>query len=221
MTDRVIKVKNEDDFLRQSGVMFLDLLRETASHPHGSEGSRKDWAVVARWIGHSSGELTAEQSDKLERAWIAYLAIGVAPSADLQEGFSMFAQQLAGADMRDRPPTEVMDVFDRLMASDAEIKAKRAADMKRTKAELRPLLDSLYKKRRPSWWRRQPPIVRHWAFGSLLWACVVSIGTLFFDPLNVGGWGYMRDEEIIRFWLIVVVPVAAGAAYYVYRKWVR
>ena len=221
MAGRVITISNDTDFLRQSGPIFVEDLRTDAGLPSASDAVRRDWSIIANWLDHSTGDWTSVQRSKVEKAWIAYLSIGLAPSYELQPGFAMFAEQLKGTDKADRAPTEVMDVFDRLLASEADIERKRAADMKAAKAELQPMLDKLNKKRRPRWWRRQTPMVRRWIFGAVVWAGLMAVFFGFFDPFDTGGWDRMDDDEMMRFYLIVFAPVAAGAVYYAYRKWVR
>lgn len=222
MVERVIRVTDDPaDFHRQSGLVFLEILKEEAGQPDASDGMRRDWEIVARWLEHRSGSFTPVQSKRLEAAWTAYLSIGHAPSVALQKDFKMFAEQLAGTDKRDRPPAEIMDVFDRLLATDEEIRTKRAADWKQTEAEFRPLVDNLRGKPRPGWWRRQTPLVRNWLFGSLVWATLILVTALFFDPFGAGGWDRMNDEELVRLWLILLAPLGVGFTFYAYRKWVR
>lgn len=218
--ERVISISSETDFLRQSGAVFVDNLRLDAARHDAPEAVRRDWTIIAKWLDHSTGDLSLDQHRRIERAWLAYLAIGAAPSHKLQPAFSMFAGQLVGTDKADRAPTAVMDVFDRLIASDADIERKRAADMNATKAQLQPLLDRLNHDRRPRWWRRQSGLVRRWIFAAVLWALLMFVVFRFFDPFDVGGWDRLDDEEMVQFALIVLAPVAAGAAFYIYRRWV-
>ena len=222
MGARTILVSGDpSDFHRQSGLIFLDDLRSDASRADAPDAVKRDWAVIAAWIEHTSGNLTSAQAKKLEAAWTAYLAIGLAPSAALQDIFTSCADELAGSDKRDRAPAEVMDVFDRLLATDEEIRAKRAADLARTEDQFRPLLNKFPGHRRVGWWRRQSPLARTWIFGTVVWATVVLVAALFFDPFDVGGWDRMNDEEFIRLLLIITAPAGAGAVYYIYQRWVR
>lgn len=221
MAGKIINVTDEASILRSSGMMFLGELRRDGTRPYAPEPVSNDWRLVADWLGHSAGELSAPQSDKLERAWTAYLAIGVAPSAELQSAFSHFSEQLADLPKSDRAPTEVMDVFDRLLATDDKIKAKRTADWRAEKERLRPVLAKLNGEKRPSWWRRQPPLARNWIFGAAVWASFMFVYAFFFDAFDTGGWDYMDDKATIRFVIIVLAPVSAGAAFYAYHRWVR
>jgi nitroreductase len=221
MAGKTINVTDEASLLKSSGMKFLGELRQDGARPDAPESMRNDWGVVAGWLGHSAGELSAFQSDKLERAWVAYLAIGLAPSFELQSAFSHYSEQFSDVPKSDRAPTEVMNVFDRLLATDDKIKAKRAADWKAEEERFRPLFAKLKGEKQPSWWRRQPPLVRNWIFSAAVWAVFMFVYAFFFDAFDTGGWYYMDDDETMRFVLIVLAPVGAGAVFYAYRRWVR
>ncbi len=201
--------------------MILKELQSDASCSSASNEIRHDWAVVADWIDYQSGDLTLAQSQKLAKAWTAYLAIGVAPSAVLQSTFSHFSEQSGEEDKKDRGPTNIMDVFDRLLADDEKITAKRAADLKIEQERLRPIVDELNRRRQPSWRRRQPPFVRNCIFLSIVWATFIFLYALFFDPFDTGGWSHMDEAETTQFALIVLAPVGVSIVLYAYRRWVR
>ena len=220
MAGRTIAFQDEADFLVQSGLTFLDELKSEGTRPGAPEGIRRDWETVANWIGYSSGNLTTEQTHKLEQGWAAYLAIGLAPSLELQSAFSLFSEQIGEIDKAHRAPTEIMDIFDRLLATDDKIRAKRAIDRQEELARLRPLFDGI-KSGRQSWWRRQSQGFRKWAFCSIVWAAFIFIYARFFDPFDTGGWRYMSESENTQFLLLLFAPVAAGTALYVYNRWVK
>ena len=71
MAGKTINVTDEASLLKSSGMKFLGELRQDGARPDAPESMRNDWGVVAGWLGHSAGELSAFQSDKLERAWVA------------------------------------------------------------------------------------------------------------------------------------------------------
>lgn len=221
MAGKTINFTDEADLLRQSGMMFLSELRAVGSSPEAPEGMRKDWTIVAEWLEHTSGDLTSQQSEKLEKAWIAYLAIGLAPSVELQSAFQHYSEQFPDQNKADRAPTAVMNVFDRLLATDAQIKLKRTSDLKAVEERFRPHFDKLRTEAKSSWWRQQPPMVRNWIFGATVWAAFMLVYAFFFDPFDVGGWKYMDDLETTQLALIALAPVAAGVVAFVYRKWVR
>ena len=218
---RVITISNDTDFLRQIGPHFVDELRADASDSAAPDQLKRDWSTLANWLGYNVGDLTTVQRHKVEKAWMAYLSAGLAPSLEMQSAFSSYKELLKSIDIADRAPTEVMDVFDRLLATDTQIEKKRAADIKELKAQLEPLFDKPNRQRPEPWWWRQSPLVRRWIFASAVWAALMFVYFGFFDPFDTGGWDRANDEEKIRFYLIVLAPVAAGTVYYAYRKWVR
>jgi hypothetical protein len=218
---KTIKFSDEASFLSESGKMFLGELQLDGSNPDAPEGVRRDWEIVAKWLGHTSGELSSESFDRLGKAWNAYLAIGLAPSAELQTAFDLFAKQVSDVPKGDRAPTEVMNVFDRLLATDEAIKAKRAADLEVERERFRPIFAGLKGENQQSWWRRQPPIVRNWLFASGVWMVLMFLYAMFFDPFDTGGWTNMSDDETLQFTLILFVPMGAGALFYIYQKWVK
>src|SRR3546814_3971671 len=119
-------------------MMFLSELRADGSSTDAPEGMRKDWTIVAEWLEHTAGDLTSQQFEKLEKAWIAYLAIGLAPSVELQSAFQHYSEQFPDQNKADRAPTAVMNVFDRLLATDAQIKLKRTSALKAVEERFRP-----------------------------------------------------------------------------------
>ena len=127
-----ITVGKESDFLMDSGIAFIDDLKMDSEHGDAPSSLVDDWKIIEKWLGCAGRQLTKEDNEKIGKAWRAYLAVGVAPSDKLQPVFTSFSNQYQReglAYVADKPPTEVMDVFDRLLATDAEIKKKRARDI--------------------------------------------------------------------------------------------
>lgn len=218
--------RGESDLIRQSGTVFIRELLSDGLQPDIPPQLREDRLTIADWLGYNVGELTTPQSQKLEKAWNAYLAIGLAPSMELQTAFDHYGRTIQDVDKADRAPPEVMRVFDRLLATDEQIKIKRSADLQNLETRFRPHFDKLRPKAKGSWWRRQPPIVRNWVFASAVWVALVAIYAYFFDPFDVGGWDRLTSlssysDELGQLYLIMLVPVGAGAVTYAYRRWVR
>ena len=201
--------------------MFLSELERDGSGPDAPEAIRRDWQTVANWLEHTTGELSGQNSGKLGKAWNAYLAIGVAPSFKLQSTFDLLAGQVGKVPTRDRAPTAVMNVFDRLLATDIEIKAKRESDWRAEKERFRAMFEKLKDDKRANWWRRQPWILRSWVFGSGVWMTFAILCTVFFDPFDVGGWEYMSDDETTQLALILLAPIGAAAVFFAYCRWVK
>lgn len=210
-------------FIAQSGVYFIRVLLDMARRPEASASIRADAKIIMEWIGYSSGDLTLDQCEKISRGWKAYIAIGLAPSEKLQSAFTQFRATLPIVTTQDRPTEQVMDAFDRMLATDNEIKVKRAADAKAVEERFRALSQTLAARETPdaSWWRQQTPLVRRWVFVAVVWAAFTFIYALFFDPFEVGGWLSMGGDEMNKLALIMLAPVAGGAVSYSYQRWVR
>lgn len=221
MTKRVISIRDNSSFLRESGKMFVEELQQDALEANASDSLRRDWQTVSDWLDCASGKISADQLERVEKAWIAYLAIGLAPSANLQSSFDFISKQLGDALEADRAPTAVMNVFDRLLATDVQITEKRKTDWKAEEARFRPIFDGMIGKAPQSWWRQQPPIVRSWIFGSIVWMAFMTLYTVYFDPFDTSGWDYMDDKEMMQFALILIAPVGIGAVCYAYQRWVK
>lgn len=132
----IITVGDGQDFLADSGQFFILTLKKFANDTNLSEKarrhSRNEWRVIEEWLGCQDRELNENDMDKIAKAWKAYLAIGLSPSAKLQSTFDHFHQSYKDEGYTfemDRAPSAVMDVFDRLLATDKEIRAKQKADM--------------------------------------------------------------------------------------------
>jgi hypothetical protein len=123
-----ITLDASSDFLVDSGVFFIHMLRKAALAGDAPTGQLKDWQVIEKWLGCLGGNITSVQEEKIGKGWKAYLAIGLAPSFKLQEAFDFYEKYYKDVGYSykdDKPPTEVMDVFDRLLATDKEIGAKK------------------------------------------------------------------------------------------------
>jgi len=93
-----------------------------------------DWVEIKDWLGLESEEITDIDYQKFQDTWKAYLAMGVAPSDTLQPVFSKLSKsfKLDGYDPKaNKAPSSIMNIFDRLLASDEEIKKKKRLDLER------------------------------------------------------------------------------------------
>jgi len=115
---------------------FSDLARQTASaaQESGAEVPPEiqriidDWETLKKNVGATDDVFTVEQEEKAARLFEAYLREGKAPSESLRRVFARFRDWLAKiykdvADLLgpDQLNDEVRGVFDRWLASDAEI----------------------------------------------------------------------------------------------------
>jgi hypothetical protein len=121
-----ITVGPGSDFVVDSGAFFIKLLRDLALKPGASIGIRNDWRTISTWLGRGEEELTSADYERIGQAWRSYINRGVAPSVALEKPFQELARTKQGVrGGRDEVPPEVYQVFDRLMASDEEIREKR------------------------------------------------------------------------------------------------
>ncbi len=210
--------QSEAETLRLMGTTAMLGLMDDAAAKDCPDDIRDDWHTIAKWMNYSGGEWSAEQSTQVSKAWGAYLAIGLAPSFELQKSFDHMAERLKN-DPPPRPPKEIMDVFDRLLATDDQIKAKRTSDVQRERARLEQTFKAL-RSTRVNWWRELDPATRIWIFASAVWmAAVFSYGYVF-DPFDTGGWDSMGDEEFNRLAIVACLPIFGGFIYRAYWKWV-
>jgi hypothetical protein len=208
--------------MRAMGPFFLEELKQDAEAVDCPPAVKRDWFIIADWLGHSGGELEETQRIKIAQAWSAYMAIGVGPSAKLQPIFSEVSSELKRGSKLDRPPTDVMNVFDRLLASDAEIKAKRDADIANEKLRLQKAMQGNPRKTTGNISGRYNRIkYRKLIFVSIVWIAIVFLYAWLFDPFDIGGWDQLDDAEMNRLFVISLLPPIAYAVFSAYQKWVR
>lgn len=172
------------------GVFFVDTLRKVAHEKNVKLHLVEDWRILAEWLNSDGSALSAAQSQRVLYAWRAYVAIGLAPSVKMQEAFDtlgrLYLQQYPDC-KGDKPPTNVMDVFDRLIATDKEIAEKRASDLAAERAKFEPIIKRLaatksasrpMPKPQRSWWRGMSIDSRQWVYGCSIWAlgCLATTG---------------------------------------------
>ena len=144
--DRAKKENAMIDEKMLDGVFFVETLRRDAQEKGINQRLVGDWHILADWLNSDGSPLTPAQSNRVLYAWRAYVAIGLAPSFKLQEAFDtlgrLYLQQHPDC-KSDKPPTNVMDVFDRMIATDTEIAEKRAADLAAERAKFEPIISAL------------------------------------------------------------------------------
>lgn len=125
-----ITVGRGSDFAADSGAFFIKVLRDQALTPSAPSRLKNDWRSISAWLCRGDGELTPADYERIGRAWRYYIDRGVAPSIALERPFQQMSRKVDAiqAPHEDVPPA-VFRVFDRLLASDAEIieKSKRDA----------------------------------------------------------------------------------------------
>lgn len=129
----LLKTADSSTFVHELGHLYLEALGDLATREtdRSSLTVKKDFQTVMDWLGvKDRSEIDTEHHEKFARGFERYLMEGEAPSASLRQVFHKFRDWLVGiyrdvsALNVDLSP-EVKDVFDRLLASDAEISRAR------------------------------------------------------------------------------------------------
>ena len=182
---------------------------------------KKDTEILFNWLGQEIGVLNKSSIDKLKSAWIAYLSIGFPPTDALQESFDLYSKS-PGAEQRskNRPPQEIMDVFDRMLASEEDIKERRdrvfgeekrkiEAVFKKFKKkktlleELKDTYDEMSDKKRIFW-----KLTIAWIF----WVLVRSN-----NSFELVGYYFNKWDDGMFIQNVLVVPVLLYVGHYVYK----
>jgi hypothetical protein len=130
----LLKTADLSTFLHETGHFYLEVLGDLAGQADVPAQMRDDFLTVVNWIGFESAEAwraaTPEQRrdahEQFARGFETYLMEGKAPSAALRSAFARFRawlisiyRQVRGLNVSLTP--EVRTVFDRMLATDAEI----------------------------------------------------------------------------------------------------
>lgn len=126
---RAIALDNDSDFLIDFGEMAIITSRTIANQPGAPLSIITDWKIIETWLNCSGREISIEDKKKIHGALKYYYARGVAPSETLQESFTSFAKQYQKDDIK-KPPIQILDVFDRMFATNTDIKCKQEFDSK-------------------------------------------------------------------------------------------
>lgn len=116
-------------FLHESGHFFLEVMGDLAAQPDASDALKADYAAILNWLGvESRDQVGVEQHEKLARGFEAYLGEGKAPTAELAGAFARFRGWVLAVyrslrNLNVELSDEVRGVFDRMLATDAEIQA--------------------------------------------------------------------------------------------------
>ena len=119
-------------FLHESGHYFLEVMGDLAERPEASERIKTMWADTLKNLGVEDRKgIQKEHHEKFAQQMERYMMEGKAPSAELKPVFQRFKSWLMlvykqldvlGAKLNDH----VRSVFDRMMATDAEIQAQKS-----------------------------------------------------------------------------------------------
>ena len=116
-------------FLHESGHVFLEMMGDLAAREDAPQRIKDDWQRTLQYLGVESRDgIKKVHHEKWARAFEAYLYKGDAPSIELNTAFARFKTWLKAVYRSllslNAPLTdEIRGVFDRLLATDAEIEA--------------------------------------------------------------------------------------------------
>ncbi len=126
---------NYSTLLHESGHAFVHIMEELSKRDDAPARITENYQAMLDWVGATNaseldirinGEAAREKQERLARAFEAYLREGKAPSAKLQSAFSQFRewlkkiyQNLTQLDVT--MDDEIRTVFDKMLATDAEI----------------------------------------------------------------------------------------------------
>lgn len=126
----LLKGADPSTFLHESGHFWFEQFREDALRSIAPEQLKKDWGILKEWSGATDEVISTEAHEKFARGIEAYVMRGEAPSLSLRSAFAQFSEWLVriykSMKMLDVELTpEVIEVMDRMFATDEAIKAAR------------------------------------------------------------------------------------------------
>lgn len=123
---KLFEAKDLSTYLHESGHWYLDIMEKIASTQGAPESLQKEFFEICKYVGAKQGKLNREQHEKFADAFENYLASGRAPSKGLKAAFHSFMnwmmQVYKGIRMQPGLSPEIIGVFDRMLATDEEIK---------------------------------------------------------------------------------------------------
>jgi hypothetical protein len=212
------------DFMADSGVFFIDTLRSMAIQG-GPSSIVDDWRVIEKWLECSGRELTEVDRHDIAKAWRAFLAMGVAPSPELQDAIKSIAHdyQKSGRDYRmDLPPQEVIGVFARLLGAPDAPSATGPALARQPLPPKPKAPHSITPPSAPTTPSSTSRSNRRWIFICGSWL-VLSFGYIqLFAPFGRSfGDRYMQDEQFAQSLALMSVPIVAWILTEIYKRFVR
>lgn len=132
---------NESTFIHESGHYFLDVLTDVAMKENAPAQVKADVQTLMTWFGVKDLDewrsLSIDEQraahEQFARGFEQYLREGEAPSTALEKVFKVFKDWLtkiykSSEELQVKISPEVRAVYDRLLATDEQIRAKREAE---------------------------------------------------------------------------------------------
>ena len=100
---------------------MVEMQKKFAETDGAAQQTRDNWSIIKNWLELDDGaELGQKERQNIRRAYKAYLAIGVSPSAELAPVFEEASKyyKAVGYDFEpDKPPNEVLEAFVKMLSS--------------------------------------------------------------------------------------------------------
>jgi hypothetical protein len=129
----LFETADASSFVHELGHYYLEIMGDLAQAEGAPEELIKDHKTVMKWLGAKDrASLTVPQLEKFARGFELYLAEGKAPSEGMRKVFAQFKTWMKAVykhlkDINVELTDDVRGVFDRLLATDAEIESAEAA----------------------------------------------------------------------------------------------
>lgn len=143
---------NESTFIHESGHYFLDVLTDVAMKENAPAQVKSDVQTLMDWFGVKDLEewrsLSIDEQraahEQFARGFEQYLREGEAPSSALEKVFKAFKDWLtkiykSSEELQVEISPEVRAVYDRLLATDEQIRAKREAEAPAFDLDMKPI----------------------------------------------------------------------------------
>ncbi len=127
---QLYKKADLSSLLHETGHFFMMEMEQDIQAGIADDSMRADYVTLMNWLDATEGEpLTREQHEQFARGFEAYLREGKAPSKSLESPFARFKKWLLRIYRQARQlnvelTDDVRGVFDRLLATDAEVNAR-------------------------------------------------------------------------------------------------
>lgn len=131
-TERIVelfKTADKSTFMHEMGHVFFDDIKTLAEMENAPEQLVLDWNKLKEWTGWNDNETNnTDAHEKFARGFEAYLREGEAPTKFLERTFRRFSKWLSAiyravSRLGGLPPKEIMEVMDRMLATQEDIEA--------------------------------------------------------------------------------------------------
>lgn len=212
--------KSFDSLIVNSYISFVDVLGKMALSKDASNEIENDAKIIYGWLGQKIGGLTEKSTTQLKEGILGYLAIGLSPSFEQQDIFDRFNKRSdAKTLMEKKPPTEVMDAFDRLIATSEQIRVKRKHDIDNETKEIKKVFDKIkgqepFVGRVKTWIGKLSKRKKLFVGFTFLWSVWVMIITS--QDLEILGHYISQWDGDMVLVNVLIVPVGVYFVYYIY-----